>query len=256
MNCRPWSAGHWNSLGGGSGNAGTRPERRPRCQDRDGRHDAAPRLPGIGLKAINPLTVFEITGKPRKSDRCSHRRTDHSGDCRRGSLRASPPRDRLVTPALLHRSHLRSSPLNPRDRLATPPRLQRAHHRSPPLQPSRPPRDPGPASSISPPFSPTQPPRDRLATPALLHRSHLRSPPLNPLATASRPRPCFIDLTSPDLIALAAQRPRPHHLPPRGLGSRHRCPATSSGSGRRRSRALGRRSGLRRAAAPLTDPAK
>jgi hypothetical protein len=49
------------SLGGGSGNAGTRPELRPGCQDRAGRHDAAPRQPGIGPEAINPLTVFQVT---------------------------------------------------------------------------------------------------------------------------------------------------------------------------------------------------
>jgi hypothetical protein len=50
----PWCRIHWRSPGGGSGNAGTRPERRPGGQDRGGRHDAAPRHPGIGLNAINP----------------------------------------------------------------------------------------------------------------------------------------------------------------------------------------------------------
>src|SRR5438105_579405 len=57
----PWSGVRWRSLGGGEGNAGTRPERRPRCPDRGGRH-AAPGRPGIGRKAGYPLTVFEITG--------------------------------------------------------------------------------------------------------------------------------------------------------------------------------------------------
>ena len=47
------------NLGGGSGNAGTRPERRPRRQDRGGRQDAAPRHPGIGPNAINPSTVSQ-----------------------------------------------------------------------------------------------------------------------------------------------------------------------------------------------------
>src|SRR6266481_3296973 len=58
----PWFGVGSRNLGGGSGHAGTRPERRPRRQDRCGRQDAAPRLPGIGLKAINPFTVLEITG--------------------------------------------------------------------------------------------------------------------------------------------------------------------------------------------------
>ena len=59
----PWFRVGSRDLGGGSGNAGTRPERRPRGQDRGGRQDAAPRHPGIGPNAINPFTVFEITGE-------------------------------------------------------------------------------------------------------------------------------------------------------------------------------------------------
>jgi len=51
--------------------AGTRPERRPRGQDRDGRHDAAPRLPGIGPNAINPSTnlvfILQLNEQPRLS---------------------------------------------------------------------------------------------------------------------------------------------------------------------------------------------
>ena len=46
-------------MGGGQGNAGTRPRRKPRARPRGGRHDAAPRHPGIGPNAINPFKFFE-----------------------------------------------------------------------------------------------------------------------------------------------------------------------------------------------------
>ena len=46
-------------LGGGSGNAGTRPQRRPRDQNRGGRHDAAPRHPGMARKRPLPGQVLK-----------------------------------------------------------------------------------------------------------------------------------------------------------------------------------------------------
>ena len=128
------------------GPRGDATQRRPGREDRGGRQDAAPRHPGIGPKAINPLTVFEITGQRNEPDRCSPRRTPHPGDCHRRFLPTPPP-------------------------------------------PS--PRAAGPASSISPPFFPTQLALHRLAPPTLFHRFHLPrlDGPGCPRASTSPPFP-------------------------------------------------------------------
>src|SRR5262245_2757194 len=138
-------------LGGGSGHAGTRPERRPRRQDRGGRQDAAPRHPGIGPNATNPFTVFEITGEREQARSLFLLARDPPGrlllpiplhampspSSRPAGLASStappffPPQptlDRLAPLALLHRLHLPSSPLGlTLDRLTPPTLLPRLH---------------------------------------------------------------------------------------------------------------------------------
>jgi hypothetical protein len=59
---RPSVAVDWRGPGRGGGHAETRPRRPPRGQDRAGRHEAAPRPPGIGPKSINlfPDLVLSI----------------------------------------------------------------------------------------------------------------------------------------------------------------------------------------------------
>ena len=114
------------------------------------------------------------------------------------------------------------------------------------------PRPAGPASSISPPFFPTEP--TSIARPDSTSSFHLHFPHRTHVDRQRRSL-CFIDFTSPAWMAWAAQEPGLHHLL-RGFRSRHRGPRPWSGSFLSPTPAPGSRLRRLRTAAPPIDPAK